>query len=165
MHPFYSGLTDSVPYGPRFRWMWSIVPFDVGRDSIPCGPGFRQVVHDSGDNQNADRFPAESWTASRGITGPLPLESPDRFPWNHRTTSTGIRTQLQCQSFRRRSARWNSPQAQCQRMCSRRLGSSHVSFSNPMAVGFLSRKSAANERQSKTCTNLRSMAEKSVTRI
>src|ERR1039458_3265025 len=82
MHPFYSGLTDSVPCGPRFRWMWSIVPFDVGRDSIPCGPRFRQAVHDSGDDQNADRFPAESWTASRGISGPLPLESPDHIDRN-----------------------------------------------------------------------------------
>src|ERR1035437_4547767 len=86
MHPFYSGLTDSVPYGPRFRWMWSIVPFDVGRDSIPCGPGFRQVVHDSGDNQNADRFSAESWTASRRVTRPLPLESPDHIDRNTQST-------------------------------------------------------------------------------
>src|ERR1039458_6296941 len=70
MHPFYSGLTDSVPCGPRFRWMWSIVPFDVGRDSIPCGPRFRQAVHDSGDDQNADRFPWNQRTTSPGITGP-----------------------------------------------------------------------------------------------
>ncbi len=40
------------------------------------------MVHDSGDNQNADRFPAESWTASPGITGPLPLESPDHIDRN-----------------------------------------------------------------------------------
>jgi hypothetical protein len=141
---------DSAGCGPSFRSMWAAIPFHVVQDSakwstIPVITKMR--------------------TASQRNPGPLPVESPDRFPWNHRTTSTGIRTQLQCQSFRRRSARWNSPQAQCQRMCSRRLGSSHVSFSNPMAVGFLSRKSAANERQSKTCTNLRSMAEKSVTRI
>ncbi len=44
------------------------------------------MVHDSGDNQNADRFPAESWTASRGITGPLPLESPDHIDRNTHPT-------------------------------------------------------------------------------
>jgi hypothetical protein len=32
--------------------------------------------------QNADHFPAESWTASPGFTGPLPLESPDHFDRN-----------------------------------------------------------------------------------
>jgi serine/threonine-protein kinase HipA len=42
------------------------------------------VVHDSVTNERADRFPTESWTTSNGIM--------DRFRWNHRTTSTGIRT-------------------------------------------------------------------------
>ncbi|MDR3724235.1 MAG: hypothetical protein P4K83_07075, partial [Terracidiphilus sp.] len=44
------------------------VPFDVGRDSS--------------ENQNADRFTTESRTASRGISGPLAVESPDHFDRN-----------------------------------------------------------------------------------
>jgi hypothetical protein len=40
------------------------------------------VAHDSGENQNADRFTTESWTASGGISGPLLVESPDHFDRN-----------------------------------------------------------------------------------
>jgi hypothetical protein len=55
--------------------MWSTVPFHVGRDSgkwstIPV------------TTKNADRFPTESWTTSNGITGPLPVESPDHLDRN-----------------------------------------------------------------------------------
>jgi hypothetical protein len=50
-------FTDSIPCGPRFHRMWAAVPWDVGRDSS--------------ENQNADRFTTESWTASGGISGPL----------------------------------------------------------------------------------------------
>jgi hypothetical protein len=53
--------------------MWATVPFDVGRDSS--------------ENQNADRFTTESRTASRGISGPLAVESPDHFD---RNTHRGI---------------------------------------------------------------------------
>ena len=34
--------------------------------------------------KNEDRFPMEPWTTSNGML--------DRFLWNHRTTSTGIRS-------------------------------------------------------------------------
>src|SRR5271156_4804589 len=55
--------------------MWGTIPFHVDRDSakwsaIPL------------PTQNADRFPAESWTTSNGMTGPLPLESPDHIDRN-----------------------------------------------------------------------------------
>src|ERR1035437_6685775 len=43
-----------------------------------------EVVPDSVTNQNAGRFPTEPLTTSNGML--------DRFLWNHRTTSTGIRT-------------------------------------------------------------------------
>jgi hypothetical protein len=60
------------------------LPYHYLTDSIPCGPRFRQVVHDSSKNQNADRFTAETGTTSNRIL--------DRFQWNYRTKSTGIRT-------------------------------------------------------------------------
>jgi len=55
--------------------MWAAIPFHAVHDSakwstIPV------------TTQNADHFPAESWTASPGFTGPLPLESPDHFDRN-----------------------------------------------------------------------------------
>jgi hypothetical protein len=43
------------------------------------------VVHDSGENQNADRFTAESRTTSNRIAGPLPVESPDHLDRNPQT--------------------------------------------------------------------------------
>jgi hypothetical protein len=49
------------------------------------------VVKHSGKSQNADRFPSESWTTSSRIL--------DRFSWNHRTTSTGIRKNPQFDLF------------------------------------------------------------------
>ena len=66
--PSSPNFTDSIPCGPRFHRMWATVPFDVGRDSS--------------ENQNADRFTTESRTASRGISGPLAVESPDHFDRN-----------------------------------------------------------------------------------
>jgi hypothetical protein len=38
-------------------------------------------------------------TTSQRNPGPLPLDSPDHFLWNHRTTSTGIRNFISERSF------------------------------------------------------------------
>jgi hypothetical protein len=64
--PYHPAITDSVPCGP-------LIPFHVDRDSATT--------------QNADRFPAESWTTSNGTTGPLPLESLDHIDRNPQHTS------------------------------------------------------------------------------
>src|ERR1035441_6566371 len=66
---------DSAGCGPSFRSMWAAIPFHVVQDSakwstIPVITKMR--------------------TASQRNPGPLPVESPDRFPWNHRTASPGI---------------------------------------------------------------------------
>jgi hypothetical protein len=81
------GITNAacslLPRHHRFRSMWSTIPLNVGRDSGMWSTIPLNVGRDSGKNQNADRFPTESWTTSNRIL--------DRFQWHHRTTSTGIR--------------------------------------------------------------------------
>jgi hypothetical protein len=56
--------------------MWAAIPF--------------HVVHDSAKRSTIPVM-TKMRTASQRNPGPLPVESADHFPWNHRTTSTGIR--------------------------------------------------------------------------
>jgi hypothetical protein len=66
----------------RFHSMGSTIPVDA--------------VRNSAENESAERFTAESRTTSNRTL--------DRFPWNRRTTSTGIRTVRACRRFVMRKA-------------------------------------------------------------
>jgi len=69
-----------VACGPRLRWFWAIVPFHVGRDYAMWAT--ITVKQKMRPHQN-------------GIPAHITPESVAHIQWNHRPTSTGIRTNLE----------------------------------------------------------------------